>query len=253
MNDAELRALFPTHIARGALLRPDGVAVGLVIGGAPAWDLLSVVGRNQAGEEYHRLLMALDAPLDVYVVEQPPDLTREIEELQSRRARASHPTPAETLEDIADYLVELGQSTGSRAKQVVWAIRVGAPSGPPTRSAGGLDLTGLLRAGRPARSNGPSAAGRAALSQALERARRLADAVRALQGTPPPRVMEAEEIARLLYQLADPVRATRYPLAGALLDRVRRVITTPGRETSSQAVGQGVSRTESMKEDHGTA
>jgi hypothetical protein len=37
--------------------------------------------------------------------------------------------------------------------------------------------------------------------------------------------MEAEEIAQLLYQLADPVRAQRYPLAGTLLDRVRRVVT----------------------------
>ncbi|HWQ12220.1 MAG TPA: hypothetical protein VNL77_05440, partial [Roseiflexaceae bacterium] len=68
-------------------------------------------------------------------------------------------------------------------------------------------------------------AGRAALAQAGERARRLADSLAQLGGTPPPRLMEAEEIARLLYALADPVRASRYPLAGTLLDRVRRVVT----------------------------
>jgi len=38
MND--LRATFPIQIVRGALLRSDGIAVGLVSGGAPAWDLL---------------------------------------------------------------------------------------------------------------------------------------------------------------------------------------------------------------------
>ena len=234
MNDAELRSLFPTHITRGALLRSDGVAVGLVVGGAPAWDLLSAAGRNQAGEEYHHLLMALDTALDVYVVDQPPDLAREIAELQARRARMPHLLLAETLEDIADYLVELGQSTGSRAKQVVWAVSVGGASGAPTRSVGSLDLAGLFRSGRPAQHDGPSPAGRAALSQALERARRLADAVRALGGSPLPRVMEAEEIARLIYQLADPVRAARYPLAGTLLDRVRRVLTVPRRDAGSQ-------------------
>jgi hypothetical protein len=37
--------------------------------------------------------------------------------------------------------------------------------------------------------------------------------------------MEAEEIAHLIYGLADPVRAQRYPLAGTLLDRVRRIVT----------------------------
>ena len=35
----------------------------------------------------------------------------------------------------------------------------------------------------------------------------------------------AEEIAQLLYGLADPMRAQRYPLAGPLLHRLRRVVT----------------------------
>jgi hypothetical protein len=59
-------------------------------------------------------------------------------------------------------------------------------------------------------------------------ARRLADALSQVGGTPAARLMEAEEIARLLYSLADPVRAQRYPLAGTLLDRVRRVVTPIG-------------------------
>jgi hypothetical protein len=63
-----------------------------------------------------------------------------------------------------------------------------------------------------------------ALAQAVEKARRLADALHQLGGHPAPRVMEAEEIARLVYQLADPIRAQRYPLAGTLLERVRRVV-----------------------------
>ena len=70
----ELRALFPLQIVRGALLRPDGVAVGLVVGGAPPWDLRSLAGRSQASEEYHRLLLALDAPIDVYLIDEPPNL-----------------------------------------------------------------------------------------------------------------------------------------------------------------------------------
>jgi hypothetical protein len=63
--------------------------------------------------------------------------------------------------------------------------------------------------------------------QAIEQACRLADSLSQLGGTPAPRLLEAEEIARLVYGLADPVRAQRYPLAGTLLDRVRRVVT-PG-------------------------
>jgi hypothetical protein len=36
--------------------------------------------------------------------------------------------------------------------------------------------------------------------------------------------MEAEEIARVIYEIADPIRAHRYPLNGTLLSRVQRVI-----------------------------
>jgi hypothetical protein len=38
--------------------------------------------------------------------------------------------------------------------------------------------------------------------------------------------MTAEEIAQLVYRLADPVRAYRYPLQGTLLERVQRVVVS---------------------------
>jgi hypothetical protein len=226
MNDAELRALFPTQIIRGALLRPDGVAVGLVTGGAPTWDLLAQEARGQVGIDYHRLLLALDTPIAMYVVDQPPDLAEELATLHERQRRAAHPLLADVLDATAGYLNELAQSSGSRAKQVFWTITAGDGIASPAtvRSIGGLDLAALLQRGSGARVTRSSPMGRAALTQAVERARRLADALGQLGGTPQARLMEAEEIARLLYQLADPVRASRYPLAGTVLDRVRRVV-----------------------------
>lgn len=214
----ELQTIFPTQIIRGALLRPDGVAVGLVLGGAPAWDLRSLAARGEAGADYHRLLLALDAPIDVYVVDQPPDLAREIATLHERQALSEHPLLADVLSEMADYLTELA-SQSSRAKQVVWAVTV-AP-GANVRGVDRLDIKGLLKRDRQV----ATPRGAATLAQAVERARRLADALGQLGGTPAPRLLEAEEIAHLLYALADPVRAQRYPLAGPLLERVRRVVT----------------------------
>ena len=223
----ELRTLFPTQIVRGALLRPDGVAVGLCSGGAPSWDLLSQTARDQAGTDYHRLLLACDAPLDVYVIDQPPDVAGVIGALLDQQAHVNHPLLATVLSEMADYLTELAGQSGSRAKQVIWAVTAGGDAS--GRGMGGLDLGSLI--GRSASNNvaghriGNSRAIPTALAQAVEKARRLVDALGQLGGTPVPRLMEAEEIARLVYQLADPVRAQRYPLAGTLLDRVRRVIT----------------------------
>lgn len=219
MND--LRNLFPTRIVRGALLRPDGVAVGLISGGAPPWDLLSLTARAQAGGDYHRLLLALDAPLDVYLIDQPPDVAGEIDTLLERQESADHPLLAAVLSEMADYLTELAQQSGSRAKQVIWAMTAGGDAG--TRGVGSLDLGSLIGRGVK-RTAGPSQAGLSALAQAVEKARRLADSLGQFGGTLPPQLMEAEEIARLVYQLADPVRAQRYPLASPLLDRVRRVV-----------------------------
>ena len=219
----ELRKMFPVQIVHGALLRYDGVAVGLVSGGAPAWDLLSLAARAQAGSEYHRLLLSLDAPIDLYVVDQPPDLAGEIATLLSRRDASDTPVLTAIRSAIADYLTELASQSGSRAKQTIWAVA--ATSSTTARGVLSLDIPRLIghHAGGGAAAGGTSAS--PALSQALERARRLADALSQLCGTPAARLMEAEEIARLLYSLADPVRAQRYPLTGTLLDRVRRVVT----------------------------
>jgi hypothetical protein len=225
MNDTELRGLFPVQIIRGALLRPDGVAVGLVSGGAPAWDLLALEARGQVGVDYHRLLLALDAPIDVYVVDEAPDLAGEIAILHQRQAQVAHPRQADVLDEIAGYLAELAQSSGCRAKQVIWAVMAGSAGATGSRTISSLDVSAVFRRRGQARSQRPSPAGNAALAQAVERARRLADGLAQLGGTPQPRLLEAEEIARLLYQLADPVRASRYPLAGTLLDRVRRVVS----------------------------
>jgi hypothetical protein len=219
---SDLRSLFPSQIVRGALLRPDGCAAGLVIGGAPSWDLLSRAHRAQAGSDYHRLLLALDAPIDVYLVDQPTDAAGEIATLIERQARADHPRLAGVLSEMADYLAELGQQSASRAKQVIWVVTAGADAS--VHGAGSLDLTRLIGRGRSTRASGPTRAGMTALAQAVETARRLADSLHQLGGQPAPRLLEAEEIARLVYQLADPVRAQRYPLAGTLLDRVRRVV-----------------------------
>ncbi|MFL5804671.1 MAG: hypothetical protein ACJ8CR_23365 [Roseiflexaceae bacterium] len=224
---SDLRAIFPTQIVRGALLRSDGIAVGLVSGGAPSWDLLSRAARGQAGDDYHRLLLALDTSLDVYLVDQPPDMASEIDTLLERQDAAEHPLLAAILSEMADYLTELARHSGSRAKQVIWAVTSDGDAS--TRGVGGLDLGSLI--GRNTRAQdtrarrGGSRIATTALTQASERARRLADALGQLGSTPAPRLLEAEEIARLIYGLADPVRAQRYPLSGMLLDRVRRVVT----------------------------
>jgi hypothetical protein len=228
MND--LRVTFPIQIVRGALLRPDGIAVGLVSGGAPAWDLLSLAARAQAGDDYHRLLLALDAPIDVYLVDQPPDIAGAVATLLARQQYVEHPLLAGVLGEMADYLAELGQYSSSRAKQVIWAVTSNADVS--TRAVGGLDLVRLI--GRTDRkSAGRATAGHSALAQAMDQARRLADALTPLGAAPVPRLMEAEEIAQLIYRLTDPVRGQRYPLAGMLLDRVRRVMTTGSQSQGS--------------------
>jgi hypothetical protein len=223
----ELRSIFSTQIVHGALLRPDGVAVGLVSGGAPSWDLLSLAARGQAGDEYHRLLLALDAPIDVYLVDRPPDMAGAISTLLDRQQDANErldgsPLLGAVLSEMADYLTELAQQSGSRAKQVIWAVTAGGEAA--TSSVGGLDLGMLIGRGARGKAVGLTKASLSALAQAAERARRLADALGQLGSAPTPRLLEAEEIARLVYGLADPLRTQRYPLAGTLLDRVRRVV-----------------------------
>ena len=219
MND--LRNLFPTQIVRGALLRSDGVAVGLVGGGAPAWDLLSLAARAQTGAEYHRLLLALDAPIDVYLVDQPPEVAGAIGTLLDRQEHVEQPLLTAVLSEIADYLAELAQQRSSRAKRAIWTVTAGTKVN--ARRAGGLHRFSLRK--RSGKTSSRVQADSAVLARAVEQARRLADALGQLGGTPPPRLLEAEEIVQLIYGLADPVRAQRYPLAGTLLDRVRRIVT----------------------------
>lgn len=228
MND--LRSLIPTHIVRGALLRSDGVAVGLVCGGAPAWDLLAPEGKAQAGTNYHGFLTALNAPIDIYQVDYAPNVTGEITTLIQQQEETNHPLLRAVLGEMADYLLDLMQGGGSRVKQTIWAVTSDSDAGMRTLSS--LDVTALVGRGKRSNSTKPTNTQRATLVQATERARRLTDAISALGGTPAPRLMEAEEIASLVYQCADPVRAQRYPLAGTLLDRVRRVVVTQPMEVA---------------------
>lgn len=215
---SELRQLMPKHIVRGALLRSDGVAVGLVGGGAPAWDLMSMEARGRAGSDYHRLLLALDAPLDLYLVDSPPAVTQEISLLMDKQDNAKNAMESMVLGEIIEYLSELAQQSGSRSKQMIWAVT--ASAGIMQRS---VNISGVLKSGS---GNAAKTSDKASLSLAVDRARRLATALGYLSGTPQPRLLEAEEIARMVYQLCDPVRAHRYPLSGSLLDRIRRVVTT---------------------------
>ncbi len=223
MNDNDLRDLFPQHIVHGALLRPDGCAVGLVGGGAPAWDLRSSASRAHVAEAYHRLLLAQDAPLDIYSFDGAPDLANEITDLYQRSKRAVNPAASMILDELADYLDDRATATISRSRLTIWAVTVD-PSPASLVVAKTANLSALFQraATRPA---GPRVAqATAVIAEAVARARRLADALASLGGVPLPRLLEAEEIARLLFRLTDPLRAARYPLAGTLLERIRHMI-----------------------------
>jgi hypothetical protein len=216
----ELRRLYSITIVRGGLLRADGVGVGLVGGGAPPWELMSRGARALAGEGYHRLLLALDAALDVYLVDAPHDVATELGQLTERYERAldeGRQTQAAVLNEIRGYVTDLARHSESRAKQVVWAV-----AATPGIAAGSRSLARLVPSTSTSAS-GAQSTGSATVRQAVERARRLADALREIGGTPPARLLEPEEIAALLYRQADPVRAQRYPVTGSLLERVTRV------------------------------
>ncbi|MCS6841938.1 MAG: hypothetical protein NZ699_01780 [Roseiflexus sp.] len=219
MSDNELRAAIPQRIVRGAILRSDGRAVGLVGGGAPAWDLRSRESRARLAETYHRILLAQDSPVDIYIVDGPPDLERELTELYRRSSQSAHPTLTAILDEIAEYLEECASATVSRHRQTIWAVAGREPSALPASARNWL--SGSFRS-----ANGavPLIRDTPLLAEAVERARRLADALASLGGTPPPRLLEAEEIARLWFRLIDPVRASRYPLQGALLERIRLIV-----------------------------
>lgn len=223
MNDSDLRDLLPQHIVRGALLRPDGCAVGLVGGGAPAWDLRSSASRAHVAEAYHRILLAQDSPVDIYGFDGAPDLVNEIADLYQRSKRAVNPVASMILDELAEYLDDRANAAISRSRLTIWAVTV--DPAPASLVAARTATLGALFQRAAARPAGPRVTqATAVLAEAVARARRLADALAALGGVPPPRLLEAEEIARLLFRLTDPLRAARYPLAGTLLERIRRMI-----------------------------
>ncbi len=218
MSDNELRAAIPQRIVRGAILRSDGRAVGLVGGGAPAWDLRSRESRARLAEMYHRILLAQDAPIDVYVIDGPPDLDREIAELYHRSSQADHPALGAILDEVAAYLEACSGATVNRSRQTIWAVAGSEPSALPVSARNWLSVSLRNASGSVTTPRDASL-----LAEAVARARRLADALASLGGSPPPRLLEAEEIARLWFRLIDPVRASRYPLQGVLLERIRLV------------------------------
>lgn len=216
----DVRLLIPTQISDGAFLRADGVAVGLVVGGAPAWDLMAREDRAQTSGAYHQLLMARQAPLDIYLVDAIPDVERSIITLLNQQERAESDVLADILGEIADYLDTLARRSVVCAKQVIWAVT--ASEGDDAEST--LNL-GWLSPRRAQREHAAHRKGVGVLREAQSRARQLAASLSILGGFPPPRPMTAEEIARLVYQCADPIRAQRFPPIGPLLERLRSVIT----------------------------
>lgn len=221
MHD-ELRHLFAVRLARGALLSGDGTGVALVIGGAPSSELLAAADRARAAEDYHRLLLTLVAPLHIYHVDARPDHEAELTALDLRQRQAlddGRELHAAVIHEMATYVRRAGSASSGRGREVIWASAV-----TPAVSVETGDLFNQLRAvfRQPAPVETPRQ--RAQLDTASEYARRLAEALAVLDGSPPPRPMEAEEIAALLYRLADPQRAQHFALPGPLLARVRRVV-----------------------------
>jgi hypothetical protein len=185
-------------IGHGAIVRADGVAVALVAGGAPAWELLAPQDRARIGAAYHRLVCALDAPLDVYTFDEPPDTSVQAGQLRQRQAGAidrGAPQHAAILGEMAGYLDDLGSITMTRGRHVIWAMA--------------LEPERHRRVGWPWQRIGgaPPVTVDAGLRAASIAARRLADDLALLEGVPAPQPLSARAAARVLYRLADPVRA----------------------------------------------
>ena len=215
MQTDELRSVFPTRVIRGAMLRADGRALGVVGGGAPQWELLPPAERAARAAAYHQALLALDRPLHVYMLDDALNVGSQIAFLLERQERAQSPLHAAILGEIADRLADAAPAGALRTKQVVWAVAAG--------SVAGSGLPALRRTARRERMHGDEA-----LAEAVDYARRLVDLLGALGGFPPPRLLEAEELAQLVYRQADPVRGQRYPLGDGLLTRVQRVVLAEG-------------------------
>lgn len=212
MSRDELRAWLPERIERGAFVCADGTAIGLVGGGAIAADLTPREHVAAAAREYHGVLLAQGQPLHIYVVDQPLSLDAELRALLSRQAQEPHALLRAILGELADRMADAALHRTPRSKQTIWAISVPPPV---TRALPSLARRGTGKAG----SNAS-----AALREATDRARRLADALGALGGHPLPRLLEIHEIMLLWLWLADPIRAQRYPLSGDPLARMHRVV-----------------------------
>jgi len=215
MQSDELRSIFPTRLVRGAMLRADGRALGVVGGGAPQWELLPPTERAARAAAYHQALLALDRPLHVYTLDDALNVGVQIEFLLGRQERAHGPLHAAILGEMADRLADAAPAGALRTKQVVWAVAAG--------SASGASLPALRRTGRREALRGDEA-----LAEAVDYARRLVDSLGALGGFPAPRLLEPEELAQLVYRQADPVRGQRFPLSDRLLARVQRVVLAEG-------------------------
>src|SRR3712207_9286934 len=98
----ELRAIFPVRLIRGAMLRADGRAVGVVGGGAPQWELLPRPERAARAAAYHQMLLALDRQLHVYMLDDALNVGTQIEFLLERQERAQSPLHAAVLGEMAD-------------------------------------------------------------------------------------------------------------------------------------------------------
>jgi len=212
MSREELRGLLPERIEQGALLRPDGSAVGLVGGGAIPADLMAREQLAANAREYHRVLLAQAHPIHVYMVDQPIALDDALRDLLARQARQRHPLQRAIVGELADRLADAQLNQTIRTKQTIWAMEVGAPVA--------QTLTQLARRYRKGQT-----AGGVTLREARDRARRLADALGTLGGHPIPRMLEASEIMLLFVGQVDPIRAQRYPLSGDPLMRVHRLVT----------------------------
>ncbi len=217
----ELTDLFPTQIVEGGAAFASGAAVGIVCGGAPTWDLIDHATQGFLAERYHQLLCALPFAITVQRLDAPLNIADDVRQLIAAQQQSDSVMLQQVCDSMVDYLVWLSSRTEVRPKQVVWTIPVSAPSTAPvgrtrrgqrgaTPAAGGARSTSLALP---------------ALRTAVERARMFASNLSTLYGTPQAYLPTPEQIAQLLYQTADPIRAERYPLADALATRVRALLT----------------------------
>jgi hypothetical protein len=219
----ELRDVYPVHVVYGGFLRSDNAGVGVVVGGAPVWDLVSQAIRSQRGRHYHQMLMTLDNELHVFFTNEPVDLSDPMMTFLHAQARVTHSMQARILGEFADSLTDATLPGGihdgvqvvhsvSRVTQVLWELPVlPASLGGLPRLAGNKD-GGLVQ--RQA----------AVVRSAVQRARAWVDMLGLLGGSPYARLLSSDELVERFYSSADPQRKRLFPLEGSIAGRVRPVI-----------------------------